>query len=295
MYPGYSPADHEYGNAAMEYGKAVAEARAQGINFRPGMDIDYEIGQARGTKRKTLEGIKTAKVARDAAENEAMGTGDNALPVENGRVKRKGALEEKNVDTNGMSSPRPAPASNAQEKTTQEDKVIFSLDANPTPVTLEKIHNDASHHEAPLADKPSDEISKEKTSKKRKTTHKGPLPEPPQFEDISAEVDARVKEKEEKRKQREARKAQKKLEKKRKRESGDSVMTSGGEGAAAMGGTADITDKPKKKKSKKAKNDGEVNGDGSKKRASEEREIPNEEGKKSSKRRKKEKAANGVI
>ena len=295
MYPGYSPADHEYGNAAMEYGKAVAEARAQGIDFSPGMDIDYEIGQARGIKRKTLEGIKTAKAARDAAENEAMGTGDNSIPVHKSKGKRNWDREEVNANTKGTSAPASAPASNVQEKTSQDDSAIFSLDPKPTPVNLTKMRNGFSHDEAPLTEKNADEVSKEKKSKKRKTTHQGPLPEAPQFEDISAEVDARMKEKEEKRKQRELNRAQKKLEKKRKRESGDSAVSNGVEEIAAMDAPVETAAKPKKKRSKKAKNDGEINDESPKKRVSEERDLPNEEGKKSSKRRKKEKTANGVI
>ena len=302
MYPGYSPADHEYGKAAMEYGKAVADARAIGVDFKPGMDIDYEIGQARGVKRKTLEGLRTARDARDAAEHEAMGTGDNAVPITNGKSKRRGVPEGSARKANDIAADEQSGGANTHQKP-QDDDVVFSLDANPTPSNLAKT-NGISHQEAPSsdeasADKVTEEPTKEEKSKKRKVEHDGSIPDPPQFEDISAEVDARLKEKEEKRKAREEKKAQKKPDKKRKRESEGSVIENGNvEGEAApLGG--ETMEKPKKKKPKKSKNqDTEMVEAVMEKRKKKAREGGAEQGvedKKAAKRRKKEKVKDNII
>ena len=321
MYPGYSPADHEYGQAAMEYGKAVAEARAQGVDFKPGMDLAYEIGQSKGNRKKKLEGIRDAKAGMDKAENEAMGTGDNVTEQGEGRGKRKGGPDDSRETVNGMAaSMKPAEVANGSAKEAQNDDTpVFSLDANPTPLkpsqTLSNgISNNTSSQQpaSPLPDQQTSEEPpkpKEKPSKKLKTSHPGPLPEAPQFEDISAEVDARLQEREKKRKEREEKKGKK--EKKRKRESGDSEVAAAtaaahhdddaaaatsapvtaseaapgkmvnGDGDDGVNATEQADEKPKRKKHKKVKtkDDAPVEANTevskekkSKKRASEERE-----------------------
>ena len=77
MYPGYSPADHEYGKAAEEYGKAAAEARARGIELKH-PEAEYEIGQAKGVKRKTLAGIREAQAAKGKGSGSGSGSGTNS-------------------------------------------------------------------------------------------------------------------------------------------------------------------------------------------------------------------------
>lgn len=72
MYPGYSPADHQYGKAAEEYGRAAAEAKAKGMEIKH-TEVDYEIGQAKGVKRRTLAGIRAAKAARDGGSGSGAG------------------------------------------------------------------------------------------------------------------------------------------------------------------------------------------------------------------------------
>ena len=328
MYPGYSPADHEYGQAAMEYGKAVAEARAQGVDFKPGMDLAYEIGQSKGDRKKKLEGIRDAKAGMDKAENEAMGAGDKVEEVDGGNGKRKGGPDDSGETVNGTAgSTKPAEGVNGTANEPQDDTPVFSLDANPTPLkpfqTLSNGISKDSSSQLPDQQQTSENPpkAKEKPSKKLKTSHPGPLPEAPQFEDISAEVDARLKEKEKKRKEREEKKSKK--EKKRKRESGDSEVVVAADGATAataaaaaaavvpevvdaastdlangneVNATEQAGDKPKRKKHKKVKTKEDApvevsKEEKSKKRASEEREEEKgggEEGsKKGSKRRKK--------
>ena len=341
MYPGYSPADHEYGQAAMEYGKAVAEARAQGVDFKPGMDLAYEIGQSKGNRKKKLEGIRDAKAGMDKAENEAMGTGDQAGGVKGGGEKRKGGPDGSGDSANGIiASTKPTEEVNGGPGGSQDGTPIFSLDANPTPLKPSQnlsngIPKDNSS-QRPTSRLPNEQQTSEdppkpkgKSSKRLKTSHSGPLLEAPQFEDISAEVDARLTEKDRKRKEREENKSKK--EKKRKRESGSSEVAAAPHDAAAtaapvtvleaapekvangddgggVNGTEQANEKPKRKKHKKSKNkdDAPVEAsiqEKSKKRASEERgeeKGGGEEGSnKGSKRRKKNKGivegADGMI
>lgn len=229
MYPGYSPADHEYGKAAEEYGKAAAEARARGekVDFD---DVEYEIGQAKGIKRRTLAGIREAKAAREAkGKGSGSGTGSGSdSPI--------GPSPPKLAATNG------APASAKVENEASEgDNPYFVIDTKPTPVNF----SGTSHQTTKRSVSPPPEPIEGKKHKKSKKKHEGELlkgedGDKVEFEDISEEVDARMKEKEEKRKRKE--------EKKRKRESaGEPAST------ARVVEFADVVvevEKPKKKKTK---------------------------------------------
>lgn len=282
MYPGYSPADHVYGQAAMQYGSAAARAKAEGIELKPEVDIEYEIGQGKGIKRKKLAEMRAAKGSQDGSGS-ASGSGTDApAAVANGRRVKVDAEDAKSAEeANGEAQPS------------------FYIDTNPTPVNLpfsqKKVDKRAS---------PDVEATEEKTLKKAKKAHEGDLPAAPpagklETEDISAEVDARMKEKEEKRRKKEEKKRKKEAEvqaqaakaseetstdeKKRKRESE-------GSSAVLMDATAELGEekKPKKKKSKKEKGEKEDMKDAEADGTENKRELNGEEVKEESKKRSRE-------
>lgn len=274
----------------MEFGSAAAKAKAEGIELKPEADIEYEIGQGKGIKRRKLAEMNAAKATQDG-NTSASGTVTEAAPnLASGKKPESEATETKEA------------AGDAQPS--------FYIDTNPTPVNLPlSAKKKTSKHTSPEA-----EPTEEKKSKKAKKAHEDELPAAPlaakiETEDISAEVDARMKEKEEKRRKKEERRKKKEADaqaakaseeqhsasaddKKRKRESDDVLAVP----ADASAGVGDVK-KPKKKKSKKEK-DGESSakvgreGDGvegeSKKRLGEEAV---EEGKKKKQKRKGEGSA----
>ena len=246
MYPGYSPADHVYGTAAMEYGSAAAKARAQGIELKPAGGIEYEVGQGKGLKRKKLAEMR----ARSSQDGSGSGSGsgtDNAPPTTNGKT-----LEPKTEK------------STVPEEPTAGDQLAFFIDTEPSPVDLLAA-------EKALKRDPREPIPLEETKpKKVKKKHEGKGPDAPlkgqiETEDIKAEVDERMKQKEERRRKKEEKKRKLEAEtpgvklseepatasaddKKRKRDSeGSADLTAE---AVADNGAAE---KPKKKKSKKEK------------------------------------------
>ena len=226
MYPGYSPADHLYGKAAEEYGKAAAAAQAMGEEIPSNPDAEYQVGQGRGSKRpRTLAEIKAAKRMDGNQDNKDASTSE--------------------IETNGVEAKPQANGSN-QKDTPSGDNPYFIVDTNPTPVTLDKMAAVANSQE-------SVEGSKHKKQKKK---HSGDLPAAPsETQDIASIVDARLKKKEEK--------AKRKEEKKRKRESERSEPANSNaeptSSTSAVGDTTvpapnaenvEVTEKPKKKKSK---------------------------------------------
>lgn len=259
MYPGYSPADHDYGKAAEEYGAFAAAARAQGVDVKH-PDLDYEIGQGRGTKRKTLEGIREATHVKHGGPGsrgagEAPG-GPEPIPM------TPYALHLKN-QANGKKP--------AEEPVTNGDNPFFVIDVEPTPVNLTGPTIKSPKRSASPA-----EVLEQEKPKKLKKKHKGNLPQATdsqgvEFEDISHEVDARMKEKEAKRKR--------KKEKKRKRETADAPT------APAESPVAAEVEQPKKKKSRKSEDNVLVDRSVSKRRQSAEDDEVQGEGKK--KKRKK--------
>ena len=245
MYPGYSPADHVYGTAAMEYGSAAAKARAQGIELKPAGGIEYEVGQGRGIKRKKLAEMR----ARNSQDGSVSGSGsgtDNAPPT-----------------TNGKTSEPKTEKSTAAEESTATDQPAFFIDTEPTPVDL-LVAEKASKGDLP------EPVPSETKPKKVKKKHEGKGPDAPEkgqieTEDIKAEVDERMKQKEEKRRKKEEKKRKQEAEalgaqlseepatasaddKKRKRDPDGSADLSF---EAATG--VEATEKPKKKKSKREK------------------------------------------
>ncbi|MCJ1404268.1 hypothetical protein MMC11_007493, partial [Xylographa trunciseda] len=228
MYPGYSPADHEYGQAAQEFGQQWSAAKSQGIDFQPQPDgPQYEFSQARGVKRGTLAKIRAAKTANGEGSGSGSGSGSDVAPPP---TKTNGAHPHKRPE--GVKS---------EEDEKDGANPYFVVDTNPTPVNLPGIsHNAAKRRSSTEA--PVEPVGVK--AKKAKTGHEGNVPNGTEkrveFEDISGEVDTRMKEKDEKRKRKE--------EKKRKRESGQSVDAE----------PAVESDNPNKKKKKSKKLEGEV-------------------------------------
>ncbi|KAL8788040.1 MAG: hypothetical protein Q9195_007506 [Heterodermia aff. obscurata] len=227
MYPGYSPADHVYGEAAMQYGSAAAKAKAEGIELAPHGDLEYNIGQAKGIKRKKLAEMQSAKGSQDSSGS-ASGSGADAPSAPNGKKPDSEKSDAKDEVKGDAAQPS------------------FYIDTNPTPVKLPFSSKQPTSDPEPV---------EETKAKKAKKAHDGELPAQGKIEteDISAEVDARMKEKEEKRLRKEEKKRRKESDtsniaaaddKKRKRESaGSSSAVVNGEEAK----------KPKKKKAKKEK------------------------------------------
>lgn len=237
MYPGYSPADHEYGKAAEEFGSQWAAAKAQGLEFQPPPDgPHYEFSQARGVKRATLAKIRAAKAARGEGIGSGSGSGSDAGPS---------GTTSTGPQPNGQSE-----ATKSEDQKADDSNPYFVVDTKPTPVNIPGLSHQPAKR-ASEADSPTEPATK--SSKKAKTKHNKEIAHPQEkrveFEDITGEVDARMKEKEEKRKRKEERQ-------KRKRESEESVE----------GPVAAENDKPIKKKSKKVNGKLDVNGSESMKR-----------------------------
>lgn len=269
MYPGYSPADHEYGKAAEEYGKAAAEARAMGVELKH-PDAEYKIGQAKGVKRMTLAQIRETQAAQQGTSGSGSGIGSGS----DGSIKQQ--VKEPTI-TNGQAS-----REKIQEATPEGDNPYFIIDTKPTPVNIpgmssQPLKRSASPHEA----------VETKKNKRAKNKHDGEIStqedsQEVKTEDISEQVDARMKEKEQKRKMKE--------EKKRKRESEvePTAIAEEPQAAAEPSATAAEVERPiKKRKSKKVKEEPLPDRTVLKKRPGEhDGEAEDGEGKKKKKRKK---------
>ena len=247
MYPGYSPADHEYGKAAQEFGQQWSAAKSQGVEFQPTPDgPQYEFSQAKGVKKGTLAKIRAAKATRGEGSGSGLGSGSDVSPPP--------------ASTNGAHPSKQRENVKSDDDEKEGANPYFVVDTNPTPVNLPGLSHKpakrASSTEAPaepVAAKP----------KKAKIKHDGAVPtgneKRVEFEDISGEVDARMKEKDEKLKRKE--------EKKRKRESGETISLE----------PVTESEKPKKK-SRKLEAEVEAGETVSKKRPGSDGEEPEERG-----------------
>jgi len=233
-YPGYSPADHIYGEAAAEHGAMIAEARRQGkrIEQNP-FGIEYVVGQSQGSVNEQMDEWRKSR-------EEIKATKNGPTPVE----------PEELVNSEPMEG---------IEQSAKPEQ-LFMVDSNPTPVNVLQNKSDTSskaknrandkakrrvsfQDEQPNVPAATDEGHKKKKVKvvEAETVQSyEPEPKPLREEDdISAEVDARLKEKEERRKRKE--------EKKRKRESEASQADVPEAVVEELAAT-----KPTKKKQKKA-------------------------------------------
>ncbi|KAI9671504.1 MAG: hypothetical protein M1817_003555 [Caeruleum heppii] len=205
MYPGYSPADHEYGRASHEAGTFIAAARKRGAD--PTQDPNAPqlvVGGRNKYKRMML-----------SQEKGSAGDG--------GQAGRDGHSVQHTAPSKDDSTAAPKDHDEAAINAPEADNPYFVIDTNPTPVNLDtevKSNKRSSDDRSPpdgKTEKPAKKAKTSKAGKKQETEAKADdKQEQPdvQFEDISAEVEARLKEKEEKRKRKE--------EKKRRRESKDS-------------------------------------------------------------------------
>ena len=231
MYPGYSPADHIYGEAAQEYGQRAAELKRNGIDLK--LDPDgpqYVVGQSKKPRRLSQEPETLTGSVSSASAPSVKSQGQGGEPME------------------------------GVELSTSEPQ-YFVIDSKPNVVAdlgeMQKQKNKANdkakrrvsfkeEQEGETASNNSFETRKPKKAKIIASETPAAVESEPavQEEDISAEVEARLKAKEEKRKRRE--------EKKRKRYSGDSSEIAQSETPTIPAGVPDGTssmpiEKPKKK------------------------------------------------
>ena len=277
MYPGYSPADHQYGKAAQEVGQEWAEAKRKGVEFQPAKDgPQYEIGQASKRRKKSIEETRAELAEREAMRDRALKNQDPVVKNQDGLVEPSQLLSSETGEeawkVRAAMSGQPVLKSQGKQKKQKQrgtdgkkpgnksasaDSAAFFIDSNPTPPNLASVPVSSRQKRAAGEEGLT---GKSKKSKKVKVNHNftesaplignadtietsttAPLPDATsasqrkephiEFDDITAEVDARMAEKEERRKS--------KREKKRKR--GESEEPAG-EG--------------KKKKTKKGKEKG---------------------------------------
>ena len=237
MYPRHSPADHEYGKAADEYGKVAAEARAKGIEIKH-PDAECEVGQAKGVKRKSLAEIQEAQAAK--GKTSVGGSGGGTGSGSDDSIKRK---SKEPANTNGQTGTK-----RVKRASPEGDNPYFIIDTKPTPVNIPGMSSQHLKRSASPV-----EAVEGKKHKKAKNKHDGEMPKEEdtqevKFQDISEQVDARMKEKEKKRKMKE--------EKKRKRESEGEHAAAAEESQPAAeppAVTAEEETPKKKKKTKKTK------------------------------------------
>lgn len=280
MYPGYSPADHEYGAAAEEYGTFASEAKKRGEELVP-EGVEYQLGQSKGVKKNgTLEQIRTAKKlkeGKDSGSGSGSGSGSDDAPaskqVNGDRKTHENAKKKQKI-------------SNGPEDGSGNEEPVFVVDTQPMKVNMDGINASKRSATPP-------ESTEMENHKKAKKSHDGALPsgdENEAFEDISAEVEEKLNEKREKKKKPEEAK-----KRKRKRESnGEEDMAAEPVVAASQsdGANDEKPEKRKKKKSKHTMEDGEK--DGSKKRIGEDAEsAENGEGKKKKKKKSKHSVKDG--
>lgn len=208
IYPGYSPAEHEYGKAGAEYGEQVAAARAKGMDVNP-VGLDYETGQARGIKRSTRVGVRAAIAVREGRAS--SGSGSDALAasgspskVVNDRKENTAAEVKKPEVETGSGNPEAAESKQPEATVLEDTNPYFVIDVNPTPVNLPGMPMKPLKRSATTPER-----EESKKHKKAKIKHVNDNQHEVsvngntvvEFEDISQEVDERIKAKEEKRKQ----------------------------------------------------------------------------------------------
>ena len=209
----------------------MGQAKAQGLDTKPSVNASqYVVGQARGIKTQKSVGMSAASAPRGESISNAAGSGTDLQTPEPTKPKQSMNMDLRSTKQSvkeGMLNERPKP--------------LFVVGVNPTPVNIPKMPPPAPKRTS------NSEVSHtqgEATKSKRlKINHDGDIPKPTainrvESEDISEEVDARLREKEAKRNRKE--------EKKRKRET---------EGSDAVSVDPvepdDEADKPKIKKKKK--------------------------------------------
>lgn len=200
MHPEYLSVDYEQGNAAEECDQSASETRNQDADIKPA-ESDDALGQERRAKRTKFGHVR----ASIAAHKSGTGSGLNGPVANSSEPRAVNGLAEGPKAEGGM-----ATSANGDEAF-DKGKPLFVIDVNPTPVNLAGITIQSPKRGPSLGD--NDEG---KQTKKAKTYQidDNVEPSPPEkaeveFEDISQEVDARLKEKEEKRKRKKGKKRKK--------------------------------------------------------------------------------------
>ena len=230
MYPGYSPADHIYGEAASEFGKHVAELKKKGIEVpKESIGSEYIAHEQKAGHEQTDE--TKQKSGQDSRHHSGSQVGE-AEPME--------GVEE------------------------TEPSQLFVIDSNPTPVapfqanlttSLTKSKNKANDKAKRRTSSDGDQVVDASEEAPKKKVKMSAEPDDLPSDDFEAEVEAKHREKEERRKA--------KKDKKRKRDSDPSGL------AADVPVEESKIENPKKKKSKKDKaveDDAKLDGETAKKR-----------------------------
>ena len=208
MYPGYSPADHVYGEAAQEFGSTVAELRKKGKDWKPEENgPEYVIGQSTLSEKQQREQYRKQK--------------SQSVETDQGGDSRDGV-----------------------EATKSDSEPLWFVDSNPTPVN---VADTKSKKEKRRVSFEGGEEGKPSQKKKKIEESQSVVPAVAE-DDISTEVEARLKSKEEKRKK-------KKGDQKRKRDSVDSSLPADTTNTTTSEPAP--VEKPKKKKSKSQVVEGE--------------------------------------
>jgi hypothetical protein len=227
MYPGYSPADHKYGQAAEEFGRTWAQAKRKGVDFPSHSDgPEYEFGQGKGAKRRKSDSAEKPNLRQDQDMQDTP-------------------MNDATDDTTTVTTNAPQ---------------LFIIDSNPTPINVAALQgkkhaslsNEPDENKSKKSKKSHNPISPDTVSQGKAKESFSPVIE---YENIDAEVDAALREKK-------ARWNGEKAEK-RKRESdssNDERAAQGSENTAGEGGNVQ-SDRPKKKKSKKNKDHEEAKGE----------------------------------
>lgn len=234
MYPGYSPADHIYGEAAQEYGAHFSELK------RNGLESQTDANESEDAKRWKRNSERSNQL-----RDETKPTTDSSVRSQTGSDQHGDGEPMEGVEPYTYQTQyfvidsKPTPLKDLGETQKHRNKandkakrrVSFKDEQDPGTISLD-------HSDAPRSKKAKN------ATLEPPSTAASSNPTPPE-ENFSAEVEARLKAKEEKRRLRE--------EKKRKRDSGasqinDQVNTT----SAAVTESAETSsaEKPKKKKPK---------------------------------------------
>lgn len=191
---------YEHENAAEEHEQPASAFRMQGIDTKP-TQFDDAFSRETSAKRTKLGAVGPSINTYQSSFMSGTDSGSNGL-MANSSKPRTG---------NGQDESQKAESSTTKsvngDATLEKQETVFFNDVNPTPMNLER----ATIKSLKRGSSPDDN-NEGKKPKKTKTRHiddeeSSPLAEAEvEFEDISQEVDARLKEKEEKRKRKKEKK-----------------------------------------------------------------------------------------
>jgi hypothetical protein len=238
MYPGYSPADHIYGEAAQEYGERAAELKRKGMDLKlDPSGPQYVVGQNKKPRRLSheLEQTHSASVSSGSAHN-AKDHDEDGEPME-------GVEQSTDVPQYFVIDSKPTPLDDLGEMQKQKNKANDKAKRRVSFKEERKVvAASAKGSDALKAEKSKLSATDSMTAIDARSTA--------QEEDISVEVEARLKVKEEKRKRKE--------EKKRKRDSGESqesIQTTSSMILADVPAKRSSTEKHKRKMHKQNQNE----------------------------------------